>query len=79
MYTGEAYVRVLVPASDEQTHVVQDYHGNTCAPAVLVQLEAAIDAAARSDQWVLCDKVDVGCCNPTYSNPLLAGTLPHCD
>jgi hypothetical protein len=41
-----------------KSHVVENYHGNACAPAVLRTLEDRIDAVAQSAQWVKCDGVD---------------------
>jgi hypothetical protein len=116
-YTGEAFVRVMGPASGEvavsnvqalvdrmlradyfnlsvpmtcragiatdasgattslalgqRMHTVQDYHGNACAPAVLVELENAVDALAGSKQWVPCQTNGGACCDPTHGNPLL--------
>src|SRR5262249_25465124 len=76
---SEASAATMSLVLEGRTQVVQDYHGNTCAPAILVQLENAIDATAGSDQWVPCEQD--GCCNPMFTNPLLAGTLAasHCD
>jgi len=55
----------------ERTHTVQDYHGNACAPAVLGELENAIDALADSQQWVPCDTNGGACCDPVHGNPFL--------
>ena len=33
------------------THKISHYHGCTCAPKSLFELEAAIDKAANSEQW----------------------------
>jgi hypothetical protein len=41
-----------------KSHVVTDYHGAPCAPAVLRTLEDRIDSVAQSAQWVKCDGAD---------------------
>lgn len=35
-----------------QTHVIENYYGNACAPEVLGTLERQIDQTANSSQWV---------------------------
>jgi hypothetical protein len=54
-----------------RTQMVDHYHGNPCAPAILNDLEQAIDEVAGSAQWVECESQDGACC---YSdgNPLLS-------
>ena len=44
-----------------QTHTVEHYHGNSCAPEVLRTIEDQIDATANSSQWVNCDTTDGTC------------------
>jgi hypothetical protein len=53
-----------------QTHTVEHYHGNSCAPAVLQALEDAIDEVAGSSEWVRCDTPGGACCDPE-GNPFL--------
>ncbi|HEU4580716.1 MAG TPA: DUF6438 domain-containing protein [Polyangiaceae bacterium] len=54
-----------------RTHEVQDYHGNACAPAVLGEIENAIDALVDSEQWTRCDTENGACCDPVHGNILL--------
>jgi hypothetical protein len=44
-----------------QTHTIEDYHGNGCAPPVLWTLESEIDVVAQSSQWVRCSAGDRTC------------------
>lgn len=53
-----------------QTHTVEHYHGNPCAPGALFALEDAIDAVVDSSAWLRCDTPCGGCWDPT-GNPYL--------
>ena len=55
---------------DGQTHTVDHYYGNPCAPASLGLLENAIDSVAGSDVWLRCDTASGACCDPA-GNPFL--------
>jgi hypothetical protein len=55
-----------------RTHSVQDYHGNACAPAVLREIEDAIDVLVDSEQWTRCDTEGGACCDPVNGNPFIA-------
>jgi hypothetical protein len=44
-----------------QSHTVEDYHGNGCAPPVLRALEDQIDLVAQSSQWLGCVPGDYEC------------------
>jgi Domain of unknown function (DUF6438) len=46
-----------------RSHTIEDYHGNSCAPATLSGLEDHIDEVAGSSQWVVCDAVAGYCSN----------------
>lgn len=37
-----------------RAHTVEHYMGNLCAPPVLVELEDAVDAAAKTQRWTSC-------------------------
>jgi hypothetical protein len=55
---------------DGETHTVDHYYGNRCAPAGLRALEDAIDTLADSGTWIRCDTSTSTCCEPG-GNPYL--------
>jgi len=56
---------------DGQTHTVDHYFGNHCAPSALHPLQDAIDSAAAIDTWLECDTPSGACCDPA-GNPYLS-------
>lgn len=44
-----------------QTHRVDHYRGNSCAPAALTTIENRIDEVAGSERWVRCEPPSASC------------------